>query len=184
MALITTGLLFGSLALPLGAQVSSAPDTVRVPDFIVPDLPDGVEVIVEVEEYDPATAAGRELIRNIPPHSGPRTGPPAFTEYSIRPSWTPAAEGGTCRASATSVTVAVQVKMPIGVSVSEKVWLRRHENGHLRLIVEHSVALFDRMNALEGATCPRLSWRAEALVRRVDRELAQAHAWYDGRGQQ
>jgi hypothetical protein len=91
---------------------------------------------------------------------------------------------GLCRTSVTSVTVHVEVRIPAGVSVSQETWLRRHEEGHLRRIVEHSIALLERMDALEGLTCPRLSWRAEALVRRTDRELAQAHARYDGRGQE
>lgn len=147
-------------------------------------MPEGLEVIVREVGYDPRTAEGRALILTIPPHSDVRTGPPAFTEYSIRPTWTPAAGEGLCRASVTSVTVHVQVKMPVGVSVPQETWLRRHEDGHLRLIVEHSIALLERMDALEGLTCPRLTWRAEALVRRTDRELAQAHARYDGRGQE
>ncbi len=154
-----------------------------LPAFTIPDLPPGIEIVVRESVYNPSTAAGRELIRNAPPHSGARTGPPAFTQYSIRPTWTPSAEGEICRAVRASVRVEVEVSLPLDVSVSQETWLRRHENGHLEMIVSHSIRLLDSLKALEGLTCPRLTWRAESLVRRIDRELAHAHARYDGSGQ-
>ena len=172
--------LLAALPVALTGQ-AEAPDS--LPAFTIPELPAGLELVLRESTYNPTTAAGRELIRNVPPHSDARTGPPAFTEYSIRPTWTPRPEGDICRAASASIRVEVQVSMPLDVGVSQETWLRRHENGHVQMIVAHSIRLLEGLNALEGISCPRLTWRAESLVRRIDRELAHAHARYDGRGQ-
>ena len=123
------------------------------------------------------------MILGAPHRSGARRGPPAFTEYDIRPRWVPVRDGQACGVASVEMEVSIVIRLPIGVSSGVERWLRRHENGHRRLVEEASEALLSRLEAARAPSCPGLAGRVDRIVRDASRELEAAHARYDGIGE-
>ena len=137
----------------------------------------------EERRYDPQSAEGRRRILSVAHRAGARNGPPAFTEYHIRPRWRTGPRDGVCVVEFVEVDVQITILLPYGVSSGVERWLRRHEDGHRRIVEEHVARLHADLRDDSAPGCPALQLRIDRRLEVADRELERAHARYDGVGE-
>lgn len=145
-------------------------------------LSDTVRIEVERAQYDPRSPEGRRIVQEAPRVSGARAGPPGWTSWEIRPRWRPTVEDGVCVPRQVEVDVRITIRLPSGVSLGLSGWLRRHEEGHRRIVEEHAVDVHGALVQLQAATCAALQSRADRLFERMERDHAARHTRFDGGG--